>query len=422
MKAEIISIGTEILLGEITDTNANFLAGQLPSLGIGLYFISAVGDNRQRLIDLLQQAWQRSDLIITTGGLCPTQDDVTREAIAEFLHEDLSVDSNLVQKLQDFFSHRKIEMPPSNIKQATVIPSAQTLSNLKGTAPGWWIERNGRIIIAMPGPPREMQLMWTEEVLDKLKQKLDSSVIISKTLKTFGLSEATVDELVGSLLQTCNPTLATYAKTDGIYLRITAEAQQRSDAEALIAQREADVRAILDDYIWGTDPESLEGIMGALLTAKGLTIATMESETGGSLANIITNIPESSTYYRGGLIACSDKAKIAFGIDDEFISQYSPISAEMAEAMATIVRDKLRSDIGVGITAAISSSEPEDRSAGNIFIGIDDGKTRHRFCRYYPGRRFQIKQRAIASTLFELNKILTQGENYAPHHRRLWKR
>ena len=406
MKAEIISIGTELLLGAITDTNARFFASQLPLLGIDLYFISTVGDNPQRLLSTLKQAWLRSELIITTGGLGPTQDDITRESIAELLHEELMTDPHLVQTLREFFCHRKLDMPQSNIKQATLSPSAQPIVNPRGTAPGWWVERDGHIIVAMPGPPYEMQFMWANEVIPKLEQKAKSGVIISRTLKTFGLGEAKVDELVSPFLSSTNPTLGIYAKRDGIHLRITANAQNRDEAERLISQRESEIWAILNDYIWGKDSDTLEGIIGELLTEKGKTLATMESDTGGLLANTITSIAESSTYFKGGLIVCSPESKIAFGIDAKLISQYSPSSAEVAEAMAIKAREKFNSDIGVGITGVMEPTNSRDKPMGSIFIGIDNGKTRHRFARSYPGQHYQIKQRAITSALFELRKIL----------------
>ena len=402
MKAEIISIGTELLLGEITDTNSAYLASQLPLLGIDVHFMSTVGDNQRRLVDTLQQAWQRSDVIVATGGLGPTQDDITREAIAELLHEEITIDSDLVKKFEELFSYYKIDMPQSNIRQAGVIPSAQIIPNPRGTAPGWWIERDNRILITMPGPPREMQLMWTNELLPKLQQRMGGTVILSKTLKTFGLT----DELASPFLSATNPTLATYAKLDGIHLRITAKAAAASEAEDLIAQREADIRAILEDHVWGADSDTLEGAVGALLAAKGLGLACVESYTGGLLANIITNVPGSSKYFKGGLVAYTDEARTAFEFDAQLVSRHGTVSAETAEAMATTARDMLSADIGIGLTAVTGPTEIESKPLGTIFIGIDDGQCRQSFTRNYPGNRLQVKQRAVTSALFELRKSL----------------
>ena len=236
MRAEIISVGTELLLGEITDTNASFLAGQLPVLGIDLYWISQVGDNRPRLVEVLRRAWQRSDLILITGGLGPTEDDLTREAIAEMLGEKLEVIPALEGELRGFFARRGIEMPVANIKQATLIPSAEVIHNIHGTAPGWWVEKDKHILIAMPGPPREMQPMWHQEILPRLRQSASGATIVSKTIKTFGLTEAAVDEWISSLLSSANPTLGVYAKVDGIHLRLTVKAQSQKQAEEMIAQ------------------------------------------------------------------------------------------------------------------------------------------------------------------------------------------
>jgi nicotinamide-nucleotide amidase len=406
MKTEIISIGTELLLGEITNTNSVYLASQLPLLGLDLNFISTVGDNQHRLIETLKQAWQRSDIIITTGGLGPTQDDITREAVAELLGEELTIDNTLVQRFEELFRYYKIEMPQSNIKQANVITSAKIIQNPQGTAPGWWIERDNRILITMPGPPREMQLMWTKEIMPRLQQKVASSVIVSKTVKIFGLTEAEVDERASPLLSDTNPTLATYAKTDGIYLRITAKADSEDEAKELIDKREADIRAIFNDHIWGVNSDSFESIVGTLLTTKGLSLATMESYTGGLLASVITNAPGSSKYFRGGLVAYTDEARTTFGFDPQLISQYGTVSAETAEAMATISRDKLGTSIGVGLTGVMGPTEIEGKPVGTIFVGLNDGQRRQSFAKNYPGNRLQVKQRAVTSALFELRRIL----------------
>lgn len=406
MKAEIISVGTELLLGEIIDTNSAYLAAQLPLLGLDLHFISTVGDNQERLVETLKQAWQRAEIIITTGGLGPTQDDVTREAISSFLHEEITIDRTLVHKFRQLFRYYKIEMPQSNMKQAATIPSAEIIQNPRGTAPGWWVERDNRIIVTMPGPPREMEYMWKNEIFPRLQRKMESAVIVSKTLKLFGLTEADVDERASPFLSDKNPTLATYAKSDGVYLRMTAKAPQRAKAQELLAQRETDLRLILNDYIWGTDADTLESVVGDLLTKKGLSISTMESFSGGLLSNAITNAPQSSKHFKGGIIACADGTESIVGFDLQPVSGYDTVSAEVAEAMATLARRKLGADIGVGLTGITASTEIEGRAVGTIFIGFDDGRRICSYSRCYPGNLQQFKQRAVTSTLFELRRFL----------------
>lgn len=405
MKAEIISIGTELLLGEITDTNAVYLASQLPLLGLDLHFIYTAGDNKQRLIDTLNQSWQKADIIITTGGLGPTEDDITREAIAEFFGEELTIDTDLAQEIESIFCKYGFKMSPNNMKQAMVIPSAQPIPG-KGTAPGWWIERDGRIIITMPGPPREMESMWSKQVFPRLQQNRGDTIIASKTLKTFGLGESRVDELVRAFLTKSNPSLGIYARADGIQLRITAKANKLDKAQEMIAETEVSIRAVLDKYIWGVDSDRIENVVGTLLTAKGLSLATMEAGTGGFLSNIITNDPESSRYFKGGLVVYSDEAKIDTGIDRQLVTGFGSASAEVAEDMATIARERLGAIVGIGIAGNIKLLEAEDKSLNNIFIGIDNGKIRQSFARSYPGNRLQVKRLVAISALFQLRKML----------------
>ncbi len=408
MRAEIISIGTELLLGEITDNNAPFLASQLPLLGIDLYWISQVGDNQARLVEVLKRAWQRSELILTTGGLGPTEDDLTREAIAELLGEKLETEPVLEGEIRGFFAQRGIEMPLSNIKQAALVPSAYPIHNIRGTAPGWWVERDGRILIAMPGPPGEIQHMWHEEILPRLHRCSTGAIIFSKTFKTFGLSEAAVGELVSPLLSSANPTLAVYAKTDGIHLRLTAKAGSQKQAGKMIVDSEAGIRAILGEYIWGTDSETLEAVIGHLLVKKGLSLAVMESCTGGLLATTITDVSGSSTYFKGGLVAYSNEAKIAYGVDAKIISEYGAISPEVAQAMAGAAKMLLGADVGVGITGVVGAEELEAKSVGMVYIDIDNGKSRRVIKGNYPGSKTQVKRRATTAALFELRKTLTK--------------
>ena len=403
MRAEIISIGTELLLGEIVDTNTQFLATQLSSLGIDLYFTSAVGDNSERLAGVFRQAWQRSDLIITTGGLGPTQDDITRDAIAGLLGEKPEVNEELKQHIVNFFARRGLEMPLSNIRQATLIPSAVALPNPQGTAPGWWVEKEGRIIVAMPGPPGEMQFMWQNEVFPRL-QKRTGAIILSRMVKTFGISEAKVDELLADLTSSTNPTLATYAKLDGIYLRIAAKAERPEEAQEMISRREADVRAIMGDVVWGVDDETQEGIVGQLLVAKGLTLAVAESFTGGFLTHTLANAPGSERYFKGGLIATSDEVKVALGLEPNLVT--GKASAEVATAMAVLARRKLDASIGIGIEGESSPEAVSGMVPGTVFIAIDSEQIKLHQVQSYSGRLYQMRRRAAYYALLDLMKLL----------------
>jgi nicotinamide-nucleotide amidase len=403
MRAEIISIGTELLLGEIVDTNTPFLANQLSLLGIDLYFTSAVGDNAERLSGALRQARERSEITITTGGLGPTQDDITREAIAGLLGEQPEVDEELKKDIVNFFAQRGLEMPASNIKQATLIPSAVALPNPNGTAPGWWVEKDGRIIIAMPGPPAEMQFMWQNQIFHRLQEKT-GAIILCRMIKTFGLSEAKVDELVTPLMSSPNPTLATYAKLDGIYLRIAAKAARRKEAQDMISKKEAEVRGILGDSIWGVDDETQEGVVGQLLTARGLTLAVAESFTGGFLTHNLSGAPDSQNYFKGGLTAASTEAKIALGIAPKIAA--GGTSAEIATAMARLARGKLEASIGVGIEGESQAEAGSGMVPGTVFIVIDSEQARQPIVQSYSGRLYQMKRRAAYYALFDLMKLL----------------
>ena len=404
MKAEIIPVGTEILLGNIIDINSSFLANQLPLLGIDLFFISTVGDNRKRLVDTLKRAWNRADLTITTGGLGPTQDDITREAIGELVNEELKVDDKLWQELQALLSHYLDEIPQSNIKQATIIPSAQIIPNRMGTAPGWWVEKEDHIIIALPGPPDEMKLMWQEGILPKLEQRATGEVTLSRIIKTFRISEAKVDELLAQVSQSANPTLATYINPDGVYLRITAKAKEKTEAQRLVSQSEEQIRNILSSYIWGVDDDTLASVIGQLLRAKNLSLATMESCTDGLLCSTIASGQDSYTYFKGGLLACCDEAKIACGVDSSVVERYGKESIQLAEAMAETARRNLKVDIGMGVGGNLNP----DKSSGDAFVGLSSDKFKQAFTHRLRGNRSRMKQRATYAALFDLRRILLE--------------
>jgi len=404
MKAEIIPVGTEILLGNIVDTNSSFLANQLPLLGIDLYFISTAGDNQKRLVDTLKRAWKRADIIITTGGLGPTQDDITREAISKLVNEELKVDEKLWQELQELLRRYLGEIPQSNIRQATTIPSAQVIPNRMGTAPGWWVEKDDHIIIALPGPSDEMKMMWQEGILPKLEQRATREIILSRVIKTFRLAEAKVDEMVSPISKRSNPTLATYINQDGVYLRITAKANEKTEAQRLIAQSEQQIRSVLGAYVWGVDDDTLGSVIGQLLRAKDWSLATMESSTEGLLCSTIAGGRESCAYFKGGLLASCDEAKIACGVDVAIIDGYGKESIQLAKAMADTARRNLRTNVGMGVAGNIDS----DTNSGEAFIGLTSDNFERTFIHQLRGNRSRMKQRAVHAALFDLRKLLLE--------------
>ena len=409
MKAEIISIGTEILLGEILDTNAQYIASRLPALGIDLYYMSKVGDNMGRLVEVIERAWNRSDLIITTGGLGPTEDDLTREAIATVLGEELYLDPEQEQVVRSFFARRGFDMPERNLKQAMLIPSARPIANPRGTAPGWWVERDGKIIVAMPGVPVEMTRMWDMEVTPRLQELSTGTILITRTIKTTGLSEARVDELVSHLLKNSNPSIGVYARADGIHLRLGAKAETPAEAWRLIRPVEEEIRLILGPSVWGTDDETMEQMVGQMLAERGLTLATMESCTGGLLASTITDVPGSSQYFKGGLVSYATEMKIAWGVDPDVILQHGVISAETAVAMAAAARRQLQSDIGIGITGVAGPDSQEGQPPGTVHIAVDYAVAQT-MSYTWAQDRLTVKRRAVTNALMLLRRAIVERE------------
>lgn len=370
MRAEILSCGTELLLGHITDTNATFLSQSLAALGIDLYFVSQVGDNQGRIVETLRRAWERSDLIVMTGGLGPTEDDLARESISALLGETMQVDPQLEAELRGMFAARHAVMPERNVKQATLIPSARALPNPRGTAPGWWVEKDGHIIVAMPGVPREMYQMWDNEVVPRLAM-LTGGLIYTRILRVWGLGESTVEERLDALLHTTNPTIATYAKADAVDVRVTAKAETRELAEQRVAEMEAQVRQILGHHIFGVDKETLQGVVGKYLTERKQWLAVMESMTGGFLSSVITDNPGSSQHFIGGLITYSPDMKVQMGVPREVIDRYGVVSEETARAMAHVARERLGADYGMGITGVAGPDRQEDKPVGTAYIAIE---------------------------------------------------
>ena len=402
MKAEIIASGTELLLGQITDTNTPFIANQLAILGIDLYYASIVGDNYERFLGVLNQAYQRSDITLITGGLGPTKGDITREVIAGLMGEKMEIDAAAKKHITEYFGRMGMEMPVNNLKQATLIASAATIPNPLGTAPGWWVEKGGKTIISLPGPPAEMQPMWQREVHHRLEKKA-GAVIISRILKTWGLSEAKLDEMVGPYMGLPNPTLALYAKADGIQMRITAKAADRETACALIREREDTLRGMLKDNIWGADDDTLEEMIAHLLLSKGLTVAVAESFTSGFLAYSLANLPDSRRFFKGGIIAANDEVRASLGIIATPAG--AKTDTQTASFMATMAREKFAADIGIGLDGYIENKDGAVLGKAYVAINLKE-RSELNISQTYPGRHALLARRSVMHALYNLRNAL----------------
>lgn len=406
MHAEIISIGTELLMGELVDTNSAFLASELAKLGIEVRFITKVGDDPDRLRDTINRAFTRSDITLTSGGLGPTSDDLTRETIAAVFGEEMSVQDDLLAHLKAQFANRGFPMPETNIKQATLIPSAQALPNPMGTAPGWWAERDGSAIVAMPGPPREIQQMWANEVAPRLRERNSGVAILTRNLKTFGISEGGLDEMLSPLFASENPLLGIYSKQDGIHLRAIATAPTQAAAAALIAPMEAEIRRVIgDDAIWGEDDDTPESKAIALLQEKRLTLGVMEAFTGGLLLSNLSEVEGNESVLAGGAVVRSEDALARQGVSPALIAQHGAASPQVAEDMARAACDLFAADVGIAITP-LAQTASDISPAGASYIGVAMGDRRASTAGQYPARRLRIRARAATHALLALTRFL----------------
>ena len=410
MKAEIMGIGTELLMGELTDTNSSWIASRLPALGIELQWVSIIGDDLPRLTEAFKQGMERSDIIFTTGGLGPTQDDLTREAIAAAFGETPIIQQEVVEDLERYFAARGGPMPQHNIKQANLIPSARFVPNRNGTAPGWWAARDGKIIICMPGPPGENQSMWEEQVEPQLAGLIEDEVTITRNIKTMGMSEGAVDEIVSEFFGVENPYLGIYSKADGIHLRVIARAKDTATAQAMIAPVEKAIYERLGEYVWGYDDDTPEQAAGKSLIEKGLSVAVMEMCTGGALANSITDNPNSISYFKGGNVAYDGAALRSCGVPGEVMEKHGVVSQETANAMAETVRRNFNADVGIAVTGVPGPGEFEGKPLGLAYICVSNGEKIRGMEMRLPPRRVTIKRRVPNQALIELRRLVEETD------------
>ncbi len=357
-------------------------------------------------METLQRAWQRADLIVMTGGLGPTEDDLTRESISALLGEVMQVDPEQETTLRARFAHASMPMLERNMKQATLIPSAQSLENPLGSAPGWWVEKDAHIIVAMPGVPREMYRMWEEEVVPRLS-KYTSGLIFTRILRVYGLGESSVEELLDPLIHNSNPTVATYAKPDAVDVRVSAKAESFKEASQLVAEMEGHVRQLLGHHVFGIEGDTLASVIGKHLQEQHQTLSVMESLTGGLLASIITDFQSSSKHFVGGIVAYSSDLKAQMGVPRKILDRYGAVSEETACAMAHAVREYFRTDFGIGVTGVAGPDKQEDKPVGTVHIAVKGPKgVVTSMGPGWRGGRVENKRYAVLSALNLLRRYL----------------
>ena len=378
MKTAILTVGTEILFGQIVNTNAAFLSRELNNLGYDVMYHYSVGDNPGRLAELIEFAFRDCDMIITTGGLGPTQDDLTKEVIAQAMGDRLVVSPEALSALKDRYERSGRPMTENNLKQANMPESAQILPNDQGTAPGFWLEKKGKIIVSMPGPPREMTNMFEKEVKPRLISRQDS-VIYYKILRTFGLGESKMETVLLPLIDgQTDPTIATYAKEGECSLRIASKRPTKEEAEAAVEGMTARVMDIIGEYVYSTDNEELADVVANMLLDKNITISCAESCTGGLFAGTLINTDGISKVFDRGIVTYSNEAKIKeLGVKAETLDTFGAVSPETAAEMAEGIRVKTGTDMAVSVTGiAGPGGGSADKPVGLVYIGIAyDGKT-----------------------------------------------
>jgi nicotinamide-nucleotide amidase len=371
MRAEILNIGTELLIGQVVNTNATYLAQELAGLGIDVYYITTVGDNPGRILDALKLAWSRSDLVICTGGLGPTADDLTHEVIAEFAGDRLELNPEILAHIEKVFSTKGRKLLPSEHKLAMFPASATLIRNPAGTAAGVYLVRDGKRLMTFPGVPHELSQMWEAWARPELEGLVHGS-IRSRLLKFVGIDEADAANRVSDLIAGQNPTVAPYAGNGEVHLRVTAKADAADAADALLEPVVAEILRRLGDWHFGSDEETLPGVVGRMLRERGATLAVAESCTGGLLASRVTDVGGSSDYFLGGVVSYAVSEKVRFlGIDPAFIAEHTHVSAEVTRAMAEGIHRITGATYGVGVTgyAGPSANTPEDE-VGHVYVAL----------------------------------------------------
>jgi nicotinamide-nucleotide amidase len=412
MRCDVVAVGTELLLGQVVDTNSSWIGEQLALAGIDSHFQVKVGDNLRRIVLALREALARSDAVIICGGLGPTQDDITREAMAEVACVSLRRDDAIAERIRAMFESRGREMSANNLRQADVPEGATIIPQTRGTAPGLILPVGQKVMYAVPGVPHEMEEMVGRSVLPDLQRRAGTTAIIkSRTLRTWGLAESAVAEVVAPRLvaldATGNPTIAFLASgIEGIKVRITAKAPDDAAATALLDREEGELRALLGEAVFGVDDETMEAAVGRLLLDAGLTLGLAESVTGGLVGARITAVPGASEWFRGSIVSYDASVKHRLlGVPEGPV-----VSEQAAMAMATGATRALGADVGLAVTGVAGPAETEGQPVGTVWMGLAINGSAEATLVHLPGSRDQIRQFATISLLDLLRRRLSKSE------------
>lgn len=411
MVVEIIAVGTEILLGNIVNTNAQYLAQKCAALGLSMYHQTVVGDNRERLNEAISKARSRSDIIILSGGLGPTEDDITRDVCAGAFGRELKINESVKKTIYDFFAARgDVKVADSNLRQAMVPEGAIVLDNANGTAPGLIIEADDCKAILLPGPPNELIPMFEKQVYPYLNS-LGEETIYSRVVKICGFSESLAEEMILDIIDgQTNPTVATYAKTGEVHIRVTARTGSEEQAESLISPVVDKLYARFGNNIYTTDEnECLEQVVVKLLKRHGLTISTAESCTGGMVASTLINVSGASDVIKEAYVTYCDEAKHKLvGVSTDTLEEFSAVSRETAAEMAEGCAKSAESNAAVSVTGVAGPGPDDDKPAGLVYIGLYlDGKTEVKEC-HFRGNREKVRHGAVISALDGIRKMIIE--------------
>ncbi len=408
-QASIISIGNEVLSGHTVDTNAAYIARQLRWIGIPTVSVYTVPDLQPAIVRALKLAAEEADVVIATGGLGPTDDDLTREGFAEFLGTELELREDLLVRLNEWFQRRGVPMVPKNKVQVRLPKGADVVPNDWGTAPGILAEKDGKVFFALPGVPREMERMLAASVLPRVQVLAHSQVVVVKRLQCFGAGESTIAEMIGdAMARDRNPLVNCTAHMGIITLEMVATAQNTAQAETMIEAQEASLRAVLGPLVYGVGEQTLAEVVGMRLAERGKTLAVAESCTGGWLAKLITDVPGASRYFTRGWVTYSNQAKVAeLDVPASLIEKHGAVSQPVAEAMAQGARSQAAADYGVGITGiAGPDGGTEAKPVGLVYISVDLEGQVHTVREVFPWERSFVRLRAAQTALDILRRRL----------------